>query len=191
MSPEVEDFTYSCPHCLAELDTPAGGWDGWVRCRSCGRVFLPPEFDRLPHISVSRGCPATSHKSMPSAADSATAGSALSSPPFQQNGSHKPRTSGLHHRVRALPPPDADQVPRLQSRRYGDFRVLDARLLSALDAYPQEATAPGRLTWARSQVETIALDDLPVRETFAQQSSNCFHTLHLPVRNDSIPTCVH
>lgn len=52
MTSEVLDpITYSCVHCLAQLDMPSGGWDGWVRCRSCGRAFLPPEFERLPHVS--------------------------------------------------------------------------------------------------------------------------------------------
>ena len=32
----VEPITYSCPHCRAELECPPGGWDGWVRCPSCG-----------------------------------------------------------------------------------------------------------------------------------------------------------
>jgi hypothetical protein len=46
----VDPITYSCVYCLAQLDMPSGGWDGWVRCRSCGRVFLPPQFERLPHL---------------------------------------------------------------------------------------------------------------------------------------------
>ena len=50
MTLEVVDLiTFTCSHCRAELEMPSGSWDGWVRCRSCGRVFLPPEFERLPH----------------------------------------------------------------------------------------------------------------------------------------------
>jgi hypothetical protein len=49
VSTQVEaSFTYSCPHCWADLEAPAGSWDGWVRCPSCTRVFLPPQADRLP-----------------------------------------------------------------------------------------------------------------------------------------------
>jgi hypothetical protein len=44
----VETVTYSCPHCLVELEAPAGSWDGWVRCSSCARTFLPPAPERLP-----------------------------------------------------------------------------------------------------------------------------------------------
>ena len=49
MTLEVADLiTFTCSHCRAELKMPPGVWDGWVRCRSCGRVFLPPECERLP-----------------------------------------------------------------------------------------------------------------------------------------------
>ena len=44
----IESFTYSCPHCQVELDAPVGSWNGWVRCPSCARMFLPPEQESLP-----------------------------------------------------------------------------------------------------------------------------------------------
>jgi hypothetical protein len=43
--------TFSCVHCLAELEMPFGNWDGWVRCRSCGQVFLPPDFETMRQIN--------------------------------------------------------------------------------------------------------------------------------------------
>ena len=44
MSSEVvPTTTYSCPNCHVALDAPAGAWDGWLRCPSCGRASLPPE----------------------------------------------------------------------------------------------------------------------------------------------------
>ena len=43
----VDSITFACVHCLAELEIPNSGWDGWLRCGSCGRAFLPPEFERL------------------------------------------------------------------------------------------------------------------------------------------------
>jgi hypothetical protein len=56
VTPEVADLiTYTCVYCRSELVMPSGGWDGWVRCRSCGRVFLPPEFESLRHISRGSG----------------------------------------------------------------------------------------------------------------------------------------
>jgi hypothetical protein len=49
VSAQVEaSFTYSCPHCWVDLEAPAGSWDGWVRCPSCARVFLPPAPEKLP-----------------------------------------------------------------------------------------------------------------------------------------------
>jgi hypothetical protein len=49
VSARVEaSFTYSCPHCWVDLEAPAGSWDGWVRCPSCTRVFLPPAPEKLP-----------------------------------------------------------------------------------------------------------------------------------------------
>jgi hypothetical protein len=51
----VETLTHSCPHCRALLDVAARGWDGWVRCSSCGRLFLPPEFGVLPHAAGGPG----------------------------------------------------------------------------------------------------------------------------------------
>ena len=59
---------------------------------------------------------------------------------------------------------------------------------------PRKRLPTAAATWARSQVETTLRDNsgpARIRETFAQRSSNCFHALHLPVRNDSIRTCVH
>jgi hypothetical protein len=47
----VPTTTYSCPRCHVELDTPSGRWEGWLRCPSCGRASLPPEPERLLHIS--------------------------------------------------------------------------------------------------------------------------------------------
>ena len=174
---------------------PAAGTAGCA-VGSCGRVFLPPEIERLPHISrriwgfgPRQPCTARCWLAERRAGHSGFAAHS------RQNGSYQPRALGLHHRVRALPPSDADQVPRLQSRRYGDFRVLDFRLLPSLDAYPQETIAPSRRRLgpdrkSRRPSKTIP-GRSPIRETIAQCSSNCFHTLHLPVRNDSIRTCVH
>jgi hypothetical protein len=44
----VATLNYPCPHCRVELDLPATSWDGWMRCPSCERTFLPPEPERLP-----------------------------------------------------------------------------------------------------------------------------------------------
>ncbi len=44
----VATFVYPCPHCRVELDAPASGWDGWMRCPSCERAFLPPEVEKRP-----------------------------------------------------------------------------------------------------------------------------------------------
>src|SRR5262245_40693071 len=41
----VDSITFSCVYCLAELEMPSSNWDGWVRCRSCERVFLPPKYE--------------------------------------------------------------------------------------------------------------------------------------------------
>ncbi len=46
----VSTLTYSCPYCHTELDPPAGHWDGWLRCPSCGRPSLPPEPKISPYI---------------------------------------------------------------------------------------------------------------------------------------------
>jgi hypothetical protein len=35
---------YPCPHCQAELEAQHRGWQGWLRCPSCGVPSLPPEF---------------------------------------------------------------------------------------------------------------------------------------------------
>lgn len=35
--------TYPCPHCNLELEAEHGGWQGWLRCPSCGTPSLPPE----------------------------------------------------------------------------------------------------------------------------------------------------
>jgi hypothetical protein len=47
----VATLNYPCPHCRVELDVPASRWDGWMRCPSCERTFLPPEPERLPRGS--------------------------------------------------------------------------------------------------------------------------------------------
>jgi hypothetical protein len=72
------NFTCSCPHCRVELEPPAGGWDGWVRCPSCARVFLPPEPDRVPH-GVSAGA-ASSPNGGNRVGDGTTTGPALVEP---------------------------------------------------------------------------------------------------------------
>jgi hypothetical protein len=69
----VETFTYSCPHCRVELEAPAGRWDGWVRCPSCARTFLPPEQERLPR-GVSAAAAASSIDGT-AQSDGSTAGS--------------------------------------------------------------------------------------------------------------------
>ena len=52
MSSEVvATLAYSCPRCRVDLDAPSGRWDGWVRCPSCKRAFLPPELETVPLIS--------------------------------------------------------------------------------------------------------------------------------------------
>lgn len=35
--------TYSCPQCHLELESQHGGWEGWLRCPSCGTPSMPPE----------------------------------------------------------------------------------------------------------------------------------------------------
>ena len=35
--------TYPCPQCRLELEAEHGGWQGWLRCPSCGTPSLPPE----------------------------------------------------------------------------------------------------------------------------------------------------
>lgn len=35
--------TYPCPHCRLELEAEHDGWQGWLRCPSCGTPSLPPE----------------------------------------------------------------------------------------------------------------------------------------------------
>jgi hypothetical protein len=46
VSSRVVDFTtFTCVHCLDELEMPLSSWDGWVRCRACERVFLPPKYE--------------------------------------------------------------------------------------------------------------------------------------------------
>jgi hypothetical protein len=47
-SQPIASIAYSCPYCLADLDPPATSWNGWVRCPSCTRVFLPPEIEHAP-----------------------------------------------------------------------------------------------------------------------------------------------
>ena len=47
ISEVFEPLTYFCPHCRALLESPTGGWDGWVRCRACSRLFLPQDFGGL------------------------------------------------------------------------------------------------------------------------------------------------
>lgn len=37
------------------LDAPEGGWDGWVRCRACSRLFLPEDFLGLPEARDAEG----------------------------------------------------------------------------------------------------------------------------------------
>ncbi len=72
------NFTYSCPHCRVELEAPAGGWDGWVRCPSCARVFLPPEPDRLPRSVRASAASRPNGDTQPG--DGTTAGTALVEP---------------------------------------------------------------------------------------------------------------
>ncbi len=48
ISEVFEPLTHVCPHCRAVLDAPKSGWDGWVRCRACSRLFLPEDFGGLP-----------------------------------------------------------------------------------------------------------------------------------------------
>jgi hypothetical protein len=77
----VDSITFPCVHCLAELQIPAGAWDGWVRCRSCERLFLPPDFEGLRQISRRSAVPG-SDTGLPLAAGSpnGAAGFTLSQP---------------------------------------------------------------------------------------------------------------
>jgi hypothetical protein len=76
----VETFTYSCPHCGVELEAPASRWDGWVRCPSCARTFLPPEPERLP-----RGMSASAAASSVDGIQP-NDGSTVASPEFEATG---------------------------------------------------------------------------------------------------------
>ena len=51
----VATFTIPARTAGSSSTLPADCWDGWVRCPSCGRIFLPPEPERLPR-GIEHGC---------------------------------------------------------------------------------------------------------------------------------------
>ena len=152
----LESLTHSCPHCHAVLALPSGAWDGWVRCRACGRVFLPPEYETLSH---------------------ADGGSGDSSPPLEIDSQSDP--TGLRA-VQPLSGRMAHTSPARVVFTTGFVLCLLLTLIYFLDfspgpmaifgfltigffllllRTPRKRRPPAGATWVRTQLEATSNDD--------------------------------
>ena len=176
--------TYSCPYCWADLEAPAGRWDGWVRCPSCSQA-IPSAGARQAAARRARECchgPQWWHWARRQRCGGRRLDRAYRG--FHQpDGSHERRASGVNHRVCALPVPVVDLFSRLPARQAGDFRGAFDRLLSSLAPDAPEAIAAGRVelkTPCTGQSEMIQS-----HLVFIDRASSA-HRHTLPGRRDSV-----
>ena len=188
VSSELVQPPYPCPHCRVELDAPAGSWDGWVRCPSCERTFLPPEAEKLP---LGRNAAMVSNSRRHSAR---TTVQPRRHPRLSRSPGLAP--AGWLHTSPARVVFTTGFVLCLfltliyfldcKTRASRDIRVLDDRLLSAVASDPPEAIADGRDR--RESDRRIVAVRLCCSSNNWMLSREAKTPIRLPSRNSVCPT---
>jgi hypothetical protein len=156
----VNSLTFTCEHCLAELEMPSGGWDGWLRCRSCGRVFLPPDLEKLRLKSAGSAVPGTD-SAMPQGADSPNGAAGFIVPqPVSGRMSHTSParlvfTTGFVLCLLLTFIKFLDYSPGAMTI----FGFLTLAFFLLLMRTPRKRRPPAGATWARQAVEVTRQDD--------------------------------